>query len=264
MTYFGIVATEYKLVSMALKFTTLQVATTFASLKTFPVMVLYLAMIWMSRFYQRHTSPMSLRMILVVYNVTCSLVSLYTFCGMIYGMYEMQSIYLKQTSPTMQHLFFIYHCTKMLELLDTVFMILRHRSRQISFLHVYHHASMLLLSDFAYSLCPWVGIAFGLSINSLVHVCLYFYYAQAAYNPSQAPSWKKNMTQMQILQFLIGLVHNTFGYLYHGFCVYSFFYAFSMLYLFSNFYYHAFVKQKSKKVKEENSNSYDIKGKKEE
>lgn len=38
--------------------------------------------------------------------------------------------------PDVKHAFFIYWITKHLELLDTVFMILRHRQRQITFLHV--------------------------------------------------------------------------------------------------------------------------------
>ncbi|XP_070545380.1 very long chain fatty acid elongase 5-like [Ptychodera flava] len=229
------------------RFTTHQVIVTFLGLKSAPLMMIYLLMVLLSKYYHRYTSPLSLKPILILYNLTCSLVSLYTLCGFIYGMYESNSVFQKQATPTLEHFFFIYFCTKTLELLDTVFMILRHRSRQISFLHVYHHASMLLLSDFSYNYCPWPAIAFGLSINSFVHVCLYLYYAQTAYDSTQAPSWKKNMTQLQIAQFLGGLVHNTMGYLYHGFCVYSFFYAFTMLYLFSNFYYHAFIKTPSKR-----------------
>jgi len=38
--------------------------------------------------------------------------------------------------PNVKHAFFVYLITKHLELLDTVFMILRHRQRQITFLHV--------------------------------------------------------------------------------------------------------------------------------
>jgi len=43
----------------------------------------------------------------------------------------------------------MYAFTKLLELMDTVFMILRHKTRQITFLHVFHHSSMLLLVAYA-------------------------------------------------------------------------------------------------------------------
>jgi hypothetical protein len=45
-------------------------------------------------------------------------------------------------------------------------MILRHKRRQISFLHVYHHSSMLLLTDSCYHLYPWPAISVYLATNS--------------------------------------------------------------------------------------------------
>ncbi|XP_002736036.2 very long chain fatty acid elongase 5-like [Saccoglossus kowalevskii] len=226
-------------------FTFYQVFSTFLSLPSTPVFVLYLVMIWGSKFYQKYTKPLSLRPILILHNVTCSVISLYTAAGMLYGILESKSVFLKASSSTLYHFFYVYWITKNIELLDTVFMILRHRRRQISFLHVFHHSSMLLLTDFCHRYTPWPAIAFVVGLNSVVHVVLYAYYAQTAYDPSRAPAWKRNMTQMQIIQFLLGLVHHTFGYIYHGFCIYGFLYGVGMLYMFSSFYYHAFINKKS-------------------
>ena len=75
-------------------------------------------------------------------------------------------------------------------------MILRHKSRQISFLHWYHHSSMLLLSDLARTYYPWPSIGVFLAMNSFVHILLYLYYGLAAVNPENPPSWKKLMTQV--------------------------------------------------------------------
>eukprot|EP00057_Strongylocentrotus_purpuratus_P015377 XP_011669851.1 PREDICTED: elongation of very long chain fatty acids protein 5 [Strongylocentrotus purpuratus] len=218
---------------------------TFTGLQSFPVMVVYLILIGLSPLYQRMTKPYSLRQIMVVYNYTCSFISGCTLLGFIAGMVTLGSIFLKEDNDLLKNSFFLYWCTKNLELLDTLFMILRHKRRQISFLHVYHHASMVLLTDFAFHYSPWAGIAFGLSINSFVHVCLYYYYGYTAQKPlSGAPTWKRHITELQITQFLIGLVHNTIGYFHHGFCVYSMFYGASMLYLFSTFYYNAFLRKR--------------------
>ncbi|GLH03297.1 Elongation of very long chain fatty acids protein [Gryllus bimaculatus] len=41
---------------------------------------------------------------------------------------------------------YLYYVVKLVDLLDTVFYVMRKRDRQISFLHVYHHAGMVLLS----------------------------------------------------------------------------------------------------------------------
>ena len=57
-------------------------------------------------------------------------------------------MYSRETNVPTRLAFRIYFYSKIIELLDTVFMILRHKRRQISFLHVFHHASMVLLCDF--------------------------------------------------------------------------------------------------------------------
>ena len=59
------------------------------------------------------------------------------------------------------------------------------------------------------------------------------------------------MTQFQIAQFLFDLVFASIGYKYHGFCIYSIFYGLAMLVLFSNFYYHAYIKKREFSKKKE-------------
>lgn len=45
-----------------------------------------------------------------------------------------------------------YFAAKIIELLDTVFFVLRKKNRQISFLHLYHHTMM--------PICAWIGTKF--------------------------------------------------------------------------------------------------------
>ncbi|XP_071953374.1 very long chain fatty acid elongase 4-like [Antedon mediterranea] len=219
----------------------------FVGLQSFPVMVGYLVMVFLAPFYQNITEPMSLRWVMVVYNLFCSLASIGTCLAYGYGMYDIGSIFVLSSTDVLKYAFLVYWIMKNVELLDTVFMILRHKSRQVSFLHVYHHSSMVLLSDFAYHHSPYAGIAFLLALNSFVHVWLYYYYSITAYDSNQSPAWKKRITQLQIAQFVIAIFHTTIGYRSHGFCVYSILYAFSMIGLFSNFYYQAFVRTRKTK-----------------
>ena len=67
-----------------------------------------------------------------------------------------------------------------------------------------------------------------------VHIFLYCYYGLTA--AGHRVTWKRRLTELQILQFVIDLVHAGLGFLYHDFCFWSICYGLSMLYMFSAFY----------------------------
>ena len=90
-----------------------------------------------------------------------------------------------------------------------------------------------------------------LALNSAVHVIMYGYYALTAIYPLQEFSWKKRITQLQLVQFFVGIAHALVGVLYYEFCVYSLLYGFGMIAMFSNFYYKAFILKKGRKGKED-------------
>ena len=80
---------------------------------------------------------------------------------------------------------------------------LRKKDGQITFLHVYHHSSVLTAS--------WLGTRYagggntyilGL-LNSLVHTVMYAYYGLSAIGPHMQKYlwWKKYLTQMQMVNF---------------------------------------------------------------
>ncbi|XP_041363777.1 elongation of very long chain fatty acids protein 4-like [Gigantopelta aegis] len=215
-----------------------------SGLPSFPIFCVYLLIILQSHWWQKHTRPLNLKLILIFYNFTCCSVNAVVMFGFCKGLYQSESIFQKQNSAQLKIYFCIYWITKVFELLDTIFMIVRHKRRQITFLHVYHHASMLLLSDLGYRLYSWPAIALFLSINAFVHVVLYLYYGLCAVSPENPPTWKKQLTQLQIVQFFTDFVFAAVGYVSHGFCIYGIFYGLTMMYLFCNFYYHAYVKKK--------------------
>lgn len=63
---------------------------------------------------------------------------MYSFGVVVKAYYQSGLLYTFSMVPDadVKHAFYVYLFTKHLELLDTVFMILRHRQRQITFLHV--------------------------------------------------------------------------------------------------------------------------------
>merc|ERR1719461_1452077 len=75
---------------------------------------------------------------------------------------------------TIEWFILVHFWSKFLDMLDTVFIVLRRRNRQLSFLHVYHHATIGPL----WGLALYEGMAngtayFGAFCNSFVHVVMY-------------------------------------------------------------------------------------------
>ena len=107
---------------------------------------------------------------------------------------------------------------------------------------------MLLLSEYGYTNGPWPAVGVVLGLNALVHVFLYYYYGQTARRNGARPMWKKALTELQLTQFFIGLLHQVVGYYYYNFCYYAIIYEIAMIVLFSNFYYHSYMKNNHQKI----------------
>ncbi|XP_059098209.1 elongation of very long chain fatty acids protein 5-like [Tigriopus californicus] len=218
-----------------------EIGWSFLTSTSFPIFCVYLLMVNQLGTIKRAIPiPYDLRQLMGVYNLVISVVNVYCFVGFMQCLLEAPSLYEKTPNAKLSFIFYVYWITKVCELLDTVFMILRHRFRQISPLHVYHHASMLLLSDLGYTRYAWAAFAMPLMLNALVHVFLYLYYGLTAMG--WQPSWKRRLTELQIVQFVIDLVHASIGVLYHNFCYWSLGYGLSMLYLFTAFYIRTYLR----------------------
>ena len=76
--------------------------------------------------------------VLVVYNFACSLISFYSVAVIVVALARNwpHSLFVCEEDELVKHGLWVYYMTKYVELLDTVFMVLRHRRRQISLLHV--------------------------------------------------------------------------------------------------------------------------------
>lgn len=142
-----------------------------------------------------------------------------------------------------------YYFSKLIELLDTIFFMLRKKSRQITVLHVYHHSTMPILWWIGVKWVPGGQSFFGAMLNSGIHVIMYAYYGLAALGPSmqQYLWWKKYITMLQLTQFSLAIAH-TGRSIYSG-CEFPNWmhwaligYSFSFIILFSNFYIQTYNK----------------------
>eukprot|EP00183_Erythrolobus_madagascarensis_P007174 CAMPEP_0185847012 /NCGR_PEP_ID=MMETSP1354-20130828/2442_1 /TAXON_ID=708628 /ORGANISM="Erythrolobus madagascarensis, Strain CCMP3276" /LENGTH=242 /DNA_ID=CAMNT_0028547251 /DNA_START=158 /DNA_END=886 /DNA_ORIENTATION=- len=143
---------------------------------------------------------------------------------------------------------YIFYASKYYELFDTVIMVLK--KRPLNFLHVYHHCVVMPLF-WVYMQTDMVLHWIIVVANSLVHVFMYYYYAAATLGFKVW--WKRYITMMQIVQFVMILTATWpfpfFYYAPHG-CtgsmrawVFGQLVGFSFFKLFSDFYRRSYNKR---------------------
>ncbi|BHF59862.1 Elongation of very long chain fatty acids protein 4 [Sparganum proliferum] len=98
-----------------------------------------------------------------------------------------------------------YYVSKLIELTDTAILILRKKSQQLTFLHVYHHVTMPFWCWIAVRWFCGGSTFFIPTINSFVHVVMYTYYGLAAFRPNWTLylMYKHLLTVLQLVQFFI-------------------------------------------------------------
>ncbi|XP_075216105.1 very long chain fatty acid elongase AAEL008004-like [Lycorma delicatula] len=107
--------------------------------------------------------------------------------------------------------FWWYLLLKILELIETVFFVLRKKQNQVSFLHVYHHVSTL---GFAWIGAKYIGggmSSFCVMLNTFIHIIMYMYYLLAALADENLQrflsKWKKYLTAAQMIQMFVVVIH---------------------------------------------------------
>lgn len=110
---------------------------------------------------------------------------------------------------------YIYYISKLVDLMDTVYFVLRKKYTHITLLHVWHHALMPIASYTYAKYLPWTPIAFMPIVNSLIHTVMYGYFYLAALGPHMQKYlwWKKYLTQMQLMQFAAIAVYDLYFFM---------------------------------------------------
>ncbi|XP_076837496.1 elongation of very long chain fatty acids protein 1a [Brachyhypopomus gauderio] len=148
----------------------------------------------------------------------------------------------------------LFYFSKYIELLDTAFFVLRKKYSQVTFLHIFHHSFMPWSWWWGITLTPEGGMgSFHAMVNAMVHVIMYTYYCLSAAGPrfQKYLWWKKYMTAIQLIQFIVVSVHIS-QYYFMEKCDYQvplfihliWIYGMFFFVLFSNFWIQAYVKGK--------------------
>ncbi|KAF0290129.1 Elongation of very long chain fatty acids protein 4 [Amphibalanus amphitrite] len=103
----------------------------------------------------------------------------------------------------------LFHISKAVDFLDTVFLVLKKDNKRLTYLHVFHHASMFFSYYIATLFSPGGASWLGCALNCFVHCVMYGYYFLAALGPAVRRHlwWKRYLTQLQMIQFSIILLH---------------------------------------------------------
>lgn len=182
------------------------------------ILVAYVVSIVGIRIIMNDRKPFELRAFIFIYNIGQVLASFYIFVEIlivsISSKYDLVCEPVNY-SPTdklalrMAKAMWLYYIMKLIDLIDTVLFALRKKSNQITFLHVFHHFSMVLNA--------WSGVKYVAGgqtfllcmLNSFVHTIMYTYYGLSVLGPNVQKYlwWKKYLTQLQLVQFGIVMVH---------------------------------------------------------
>lgn len=224
--------------------------------------ILFLYLMFVNKWgpnFMKNRKPYNLQGTLRIYNILQIMISLYLIDQSIRHCYskgynilcEPVDYSLSPTSVKIVRGCYIYWVVKVIDLLDTVFFVLRKKQNQVTFLHVYHHAGMVTLIWFGNKYFPGGHSVFTGALNSLVHVVMYSYYFITSWNPEYKKNvwWKKYITQMQLIQFFLIICHFSV-ILFQPNCEYPKFTAailvpqnLFMLFLFGDFYRKAYMKK---------------------
>jgi elongation of very long chain fatty acids protein 4 len=157
--------------------------------------------------------------------------------------------------PHMQMAACIWHfyISKIIDLVDTLWFVLRKKERNISFLHIYHHSTQVFIWWIGVKFVPGGHTFFIGCINSMVHSLMYTYYLIASLGEPYKRYlwWKKYLTSIQMVQFVLVIAHSVGPLLTPG-CTYSkalavisTVYTVSVFGLFLNFYIVNYTKPAS-------------------
>ncbi|CAK9831892.1 Elongation of very long chain fatty acids protein [Anthophora retusa] len=215
--------------------------------------------------YMKDRKPYELRNLMILHNFIQVLISGYLFYeGLMAGWLFDYDLYCQPVDYSdnpqamrMARAVHLYYMSKLIELLDTVFFVLRKKNRQISTLHVYHHTLM--------PVCGWIGAKFlpnghgtllGV-INCFIHVIMYTYYMLSSIGPQMNKYlwWKRYLTTLQLVQFSIIFFHSI--QLFFNGCNYPKLIAVLLtlnstifIYMFGAFYLQTYIKDEKRKADE--------------
>jgi len=225
---------------------------------TFQVSTLYVLFVFGTKFLMRNRRPFDLFVPLNAWNLFLAVFSIMGIVNLTPEFFDtlfnsgFQNSYCKVqnfTAGKNGYWVWLFIVSKMFELVDTVFLVLR--KRPLMFLHWYHHVLTMIYAFYSYPMSPGFN-RWGIYLNYSVHAFMYSYYFLRSMKISVPGFVAKFITTSQIAQFVISvtiLIH--LGFLIfakriecdfdHRVFAFAVFMDTTYLILFVNFFLQAYV-----------------------
>ncbi|KAH8337136.1 hypothetical protein KR059_000958, partial [Drosophila kikkawai] len=171
----------------------------------------------LGRKIMENRKPFDLRGVIKVYNIVQIVYNSVVLLSAVYFLfvlkaYDMSCVHtlpLDHEYKNWERLIsYSYYFNKYMDLVETVFFVMRKKDRQISFLHVFHHTIMCVGGYLYLIFSGYGGLLFPVCLlNVAVHVIMYTYYYLSSVSPEVQASlwWKKYITIVQLVQFCLGV-----------------------------------------------------------
>jgi len=164
------------------------------------------------------TSPLLTRFV-QFHNIFLALLSVWMGSSMIYyhnklGYPIWGFDYDETRDLPMSLVMYVFYLSKYYEFFDTFIMLMKGNLDQITFLHVYHHASTCFVFWWVSNRAPGGDAWWIVTVNSWVHVIMYTYYFLTSVLERKQRAkylwWGKYLTLIQMIQFAVGIIHSVF------------------------------------------------------
>jgi len=192
---------------------------------TFPLVsgLIYLVVIWSIKQWMKNRAKFELRTLALVHNFNMMGISIICFLGMFCSVLRIVWIHGTEAPEILlcdskkkeigggplYYWMYLFYLSKFYELIDTL--ILAFKKNQLRFLHLYHHwitMSLCYVSLQTFIPVQWIAT----TLNALVHIPMYYYYGISSMG--KTVWWKKYITKMQILQFIVDIIGSSYSYTY--------------------------------------------------
>jgi len=197
------------------------------------------------------------------YNVSqiflCSYCSIEAFMVAYRNSYSFACNDYDKEDPKVANLMWLFYICKIWDFWDTAFIIMAQKWKQLTFLHVYHHFSVLLICWLQLNLFYDGDIFLFIMLNAFIHTVMYSYYFICMHTKDRKTGkslpiwWKSYLTMMQMIQFVTLMSSGIYAYTNHckgyNHMVSSLlvWYTATLLFLFALFFVHSYSKPKKEK-----------------
>eukprot|EP01064_Diplonema_japonicum_P004670 TRINITY_DN13067_c0_g3_i1.p1 TRINITY_DN13067_c0_g3~~TRINITY_DN13067_c0_g3_i1.p1 ORF type:complete len:298 (+),score=30.82 TRINITY_DN13067_c0_g3_i1:46-939(+) len=212
----------------------------------------YILFVWWGPRVMANRPAWNVKPLMIVYNIFVILLNTYMFVEIL-----IQTTLLKMSwvgnpvdysskGTALASVLWWYYISKLIDYMDTFFLVVKKNNHQLSFLHVFHHTFMFWVW--------WLGIRFAAGgdsffsawVNCFVHIVMYSYYLASCLGIKLRG--KKHVTQIQLTQFVLVIGHSlTSLYLdtpYPHWIMWSLVaFLCILMSLFLNFYVQAYIKK---------------------